>query len=161
MRSLIERLRDEGESFDHRGAGGLILEAAAALESAESKLHHEVEVSKALARSLEQAECRLHSILEVVHGAESDPDGALDRILAICEGAVETRPPKYCKACGAAPGEECNTASTLERPSDCINAVETPGYKEYPREPYVRTLTPEQETEGMKQVLDRINPKSE
>jgi hypothetical protein len=26
---------------------------------------------------------------------------------------------EYCKACGAAPGEECNTASTLEVPRDC------------------------------------------
>lgn len=37
----------------------------------------------------------------------------------IFEPVVERQKP--CKACGAAPGEECNTASTIEVPQDCIN----------------------------------------
>lgn len=38
MSALIKRLRDEGERFDHRGAGGLILEAATEIENLSSKL---------------------------------------------------------------------------------------------------------------------------
>jgi hypothetical protein len=35
--------------------------------------------------------------------------------------AREVSPPKFCKACGAEPGDDCKTASTLEVPRDCIN----------------------------------------
>jgi hypothetical protein len=52
-----------------------------------------------------------------------DYGAKLDKIIELLEKLVsrEVSAPKFCKACGAEPGDECKTASTLEVPADCIN----------------------------------------